>query len=130
VAISAFDDAELERLARLTGGRPIADWSRERDEVEIVELLQREGIAAGVVQDIEDLAGRDVTLRRRGALVDLPHPKLGRFGHVRTPIAFSRDIATPYRAPSIGEHSREIARTLAGLDAERVAKLEAEGVFE
>src|SRR5690606_11696907 len=113
IAISAFDDADVERLERLTGGRPIADWTREREDVELVELLQREGISAGVVQDIEDLVERDGTLRRRGALIDLPHPKLGRFGHVRTPIAFSRDVAAPYRCPAIGEHSREIARTLA-----------------
>ena len=130
VAISAFGDADLERLERVTGGRPIADWTRERDEVELVELLQREGIAAGIVQDIEDLVERDPTLRRRGALVDLPHPKLGRFGHVRTPISFSRDAVTPYRAPAIGEHSREIARTLAGVEAARLAELEAAGVLE
>jgi crotonobetainyl-CoA:carnitine CoA-transferase CaiB-like acyl-CoA transferase len=130
VAISAFDDADLERLERLAGGRPIADWTREHDDVELVARLQREGIAAGVVQDIEDLVERDATLRQRGALVDLPHPKLGRFAHVRTPIAFSRDDVTPFRAPALGEHSREIARTLAGLGTERLAKLEAEGVFE
>src|SRR5690606_27902243 len=130
VAISAFDDADVERLERLTGGQPIADWTRERDEVELVELLQREGIAAGALQDIEDLIERDATLRRRGALIDLPHPKLARFGHVRTPIAFSRDAVTPYRAPAIGEHSREIARTLAGVEAARLAELEAAGVLE
>jgi len=130
VAISAFDDADVERLEGLTGGRPIADWTRERDEVELVELLQREGIAAGVVQDIEDLVERDETLRRRGALVDLPHPKLGRFGHMRTPISFSRDVVTPYRAPAIGEHTREIVQTIAGIDAARLAELEAQGVLE
>jgi crotonobetainyl-CoA:carnitine CoA-transferase CaiB-like acyl-CoA transferase len=130
IAISAFDDADVARLERLTGGLPIADWTCEHDEVELVTLLQREGIAAGVVQDIEDLIERDATLRQRGALIDLPHPKLGSFGHVRTPISFSRDVVTAYGAPSIGEHSHEIARTLARLDAERVAKLEAEGVFE
>ena len=130
VAISAFDDADVERLARLAGGRPLAEWTREHDDVELVELLQSEGLSAGVVQDIEDLVERDAPLRRRGALVDLPHPKLGRFGHVRTPIGFSRDAPAPYRCPSIGEHTREIALTLAGLDPERFAALEAEGVFE
>src|SRR5690606_26070259 len=98
-------------------------WIREQDEAELVEMLQREGIAAGVVQDIEDLFERDATLRRRGALVQLPHPKLGPFGHVRTPIAFSRDVVTPFRAPALGEHSREIAEMLAGLDAGRLAEL-------
>lgn len=130
VAISAFDDADVERLRHLSGGLPIAEWTAAQDEVELVALLQREGIAAGVVQDIEDLVERDATLQQRGALIDLPHPKIGRFGHMRTPISFSRDVVTACRAPAIGEHSLEIARKLVGLDAECVAKLKAEGVFE
>src|SRR5690606_6080843 len=120
VAISAFDDADLERLETLAGGRPIAEWTREHDEVALVELLQRAGIAAGVVQDIEDLVERDSALGERGALIDLPHPKLGSFGHMRTPISFSRDVVTPFRAPAIGEHGREIAHGLAGLEAEHI----------
>src|SRR5690606_15225425 len=84
LAISLFDDADVERLERLTGGRPIAEWTRTHDETELVRLLQSEGIAAGVVQDIEDLVERDLTLAERGALVELPHPKLGPFGHMRT----------------------------------------------
>jgi crotonobetainyl-CoA:carnitine CoA-transferase CaiB-like acyl-CoA transferase len=130
VAISAFDDADVARLSHLTGGLPVAEWTAAHDEVELVALLQREGIAAGVVQDIEDLMERDATLQQRGALIDLPHPKLGSFGHMRTPISFSRDVVTPCRAPAIGEHSLEISLALAGLDAASVTKLKSEGVFE
>ncbi len=130
IAITAFDDEDHARLMRLAGGRPIAEWTRERDEFEAVELLQREGIAAGVVQDLEDLVERDPTLRARGALIELPHQKLGPFGHVRTPISFSHDAATPYPAPAIGEHTREIVRSLTGLDDARIAELEVKGVFE
>ncbi|MDX1562732.1 MAG: CoA transferase, partial [Gammaproteobacteria bacterium] len=96
----------------------------------LVALLQQQGIAAGIVQDIEDLVERDPGLRARGALVDLPHAKLGSFGHVRTPLTFSLNVATPYRAPALGEHTREIALSAAGLDAERLAELEAEGVLQ
>jgi crotonobetainyl-CoA:carnitine CoA-transferase CaiB-like acyl-CoA transferase len=130
VAISAFDAADVDTLQRLAGGRPIAEWTREHEDFALVDWLQREGIAAGVVQDIEDLIERDASLRERGALVELPHPKLGRFGHMRTPIAFSRDRVTPYRAPGLGEHTREIALSLAGVTAARLAELEAAGVLQ
>jgi crotonobetainyl-CoA:carnitine CoA-transferase CaiB-like acyl-CoA transferase len=130
VAVSVVDAAQLARLRALTGGVPLADWTRERDDQEIVAELQRQGIAAGVVQDIEDLIENDAALRERGALIDLPHPKLGSFGHVRTPIGFSADVAAPFRAPAIGEHTREIALDVAGINAERYAELEAEGVFK
>jgi crotonobetainyl-CoA:carnitine CoA-transferase CaiB-like acyl-CoA transferase len=130
VAISVFDAAEQARLHALTGGVPLAEWTRERDDYELVAELQRQGIAAGVVQDIEDLVEQDAALRARGALVDLPHPKLGAFGHVRTPISFSAAAVAPFRAPAIGEHSREIALDLAGISPERYAELIAEGVFK
>jgi len=130
VAISAFDEADLTRLRRLAGNRPIADWTREREDLELAATLQQEGIAAGVVQDIEDLMERDRSVRERGTLVDLVHPKLGRFGHMRTPITFSIDRAAPYRAPSLGEHTRQIALELAGLSAERLAALEELGVLK
>ena len=48
--------------------------------------------------------------RHRGALVTLDHPLLGPFGHVRTPLAFSRSRIEPFRAPRIGEHTRARSR--------------------
>ncbi len=130
VAIVLFDEADRARLNELTGGRPVEQWTRERDDHELAALLQREGIAAGVVQDIEDMIEKDVSLRERGSLVDLPHPKLGKFGHVRTPIEFSDDAVSPYRAPAIGEHTREIVVDIAGVSSARHSELAAEGVLK
>jgi crotonobetainyl-CoA:carnitine CoA-transferase CaiB-like acyl-CoA transferase len=130
VAISVFDAAQMARLQELAGSRPIAEWTRDQDEVELMARLQSEGIAAGALQDMEDLVERDATLRARGALVELPHPKLGPFGHVRTPMSFSRDVPRPYRAPGMGEHNTTIIEDVAGLDARRRAELEAAGVLK
>lgn len=130
IAISLFDEADQARLHELTGGQPLAQWTSDQNDHELVEQLQHAGIAAGVVQDIEDMIEKDVSLTERGALVDLPHPKLGSFGHVRTPITFSDDVIRPFRAPGIGEHTREIALETAGIGAERYAQLEAEGVLK
>lgn len=126
VAISLFDAVDEARLRQLTGDEPIGQWTAARDAHEIVAQLQDNGIAAGVVQDIEDIFERDAALLARGALVELPHPKLGAFGHVRTPLTFSGDRVTPFRAPAIGEHNREIALGVAGLSAARYRALEAE----
>jgi crotonobetainyl-CoA:carnitine CoA-transferase CaiB-like acyl-CoA transferase len=130
VAISVFDAGQQARLHELAGGRPIAEWTRDQDEVELVARLQAAGIAAGALQDIEDLVERDATLRTRGALVELPHPKLGAFGHVRTPMSFSRDVPQPYRAPGMGEHNAAILQQEAGLDPRRCAELESAGVLK
>ncbi|GFE85313.1 CaiB/BaiF CoA-transferase family protein [Steroidobacter agaridevorans] len=104
-------------------------WFRQHEAHVLMERLQAAGIAAGVVQDIEDLIEHDPQIAARHALMNLEHPLLGAFGHVRTPISFSAAVTSPYRAPSIGEHSLAIARDLCGLSASRIEELERLGVF-
>ena len=106
----------------------LARWCAAQKDSEAVEYFQELGIAAGVVQDMEDLFERDPQLRH--ALAPLDHPILGTFGHMRTPIHFSASQPEPYRAPSMGEHNRQIAAKLCGLSAERIAELEQLGVFK
>ena len=129
VAVTLFDKADREKLDALTGGAPDA-WCAAREDHAVEAELQTAGIAAGVVQDAEDMLDRDPQLSERGALVTLDHPLLGPFGHIATPIRFSRDEFQPFRAPRIGEHVDEIARTLCGLTPERLAELEDAGVFQ
>ncbi|UVO54387.1 CoA transferase [Sphingomonas sp. SUN039] len=129
IAISLFDGTDKSRLDAVTGG-DIATWTATREDHAAVAELQAAGIAAGVVQDAGDMIDHDAQLRGRGALVQLDHAVLGPFGHIATPIAFSRDAFTPYRAPSMGEHCDAVARGIAGLDDATIAALHASGVFK
>ncbi|WP_328278515.1 CaiB/BaiF CoA-transferase family protein [Sphingobium sp.] len=129
VAISLFGQEDRARLEAVTGP-DIAAWTAAREDHAIATELQAAGIACGVVQDSEDMIERDPQLAGRGALVTLDHPLLGPFGHIATPIVFSRDAFQPYRAPRMGEHVREVARDLCGLSDARIAELDAAGVFE
>lgn len=129
VAVTLFDEADRERLIGITGSDPAA-WCAEREDHAVVAAMQEAGLAAGVVQDAEDMLERDPQLAARAALVTLDHPLLGPFGHIDTPIRFSRDRFEPFRAPRIGEHAAEIAHTICGLSPERIAELEAAGVFQ
>jgi crotonobetainyl-CoA:carnitine CoA-transferase CaiB-like acyl-CoA transferase len=130
VAVIINDEAEWSRLMRLTAGAAPQVWSATQSDFALAETLQREGIAAGVVQDMEDLVERDPGIAARGALVTLDHVRLGPFAHVRTPLTFSEDLNRPYRAPALGEHTEQIACTVAGLSEERVQALREQGVFE
>ncbi len=127
VAISARTQADVARLHEVAGN-DLPGWTSEREDIEIVETLQRAGIAAGVVQDIEDLMA-DPQLSGRGALVSLDNPYLGAFGHSRTPISFSHYRPVPFSAPSMGEHNQQVA-AIAGLSPDRFAALAALGVFK
>lgn len=134
---TAADWHNLRRFANIADAAdaPARDaaieaWSRDRDGAKLMDDLQRAGIAAGVVQDIEDLMERDPQLAARGSLLELRHPLLGPFGHMRTPLTLSAHQLRPYRAPSIGEHSQSIAREICGLQPARIVELESKGVFQ
>jgi len=128
VAISTFSEEERRRLLAITGA-DIAAWTSSRDDRAVAEELQAAGIAAGALQDIEDLMEADPQIAGRGALVMLEHPVLGPFGHVATPMQFSFDGLQPFRAPAMGEHSHEVARTICGVSEDRITQLDSEGVF-
>lgn len=128
VAISCPSAEDHARLLAITGP-DVAAWTAARNDYEAAETLQAAGIAAGALQDCEDLMERDPQIATRGALVTLDHPLLGPFGHVATPIRFSRDLLAPFRAPGMGEHAHEVAREICGLDEDEIARLDDMGVF-
>ncbi|MGH8216982.1 MAG: CoA transferase, partial [Steroidobacteraceae bacterium] len=144
IAISCPTQADWQRLCDLAGippqGEPVASpadfdervaaWTAGQVGAELAPRLQAARIPAGEVQDIEDLIEHDPQIAARSALILLDHPLLGAFAHVRTPMTFSRSAVVPFRAPRIGEHSREIAAAIAGLPAERIEELERLGVFK
>jgi crotonobetainyl-CoA:carnitine CoA-transferase CaiB-like acyl-CoA transferase len=140
LAITLHSEAEwhaLQSHAQLSNATDTDDrdakltsWTRDQDASELATQLQALGIAAGAVQDIEDLMERDPQIAARGALIPLDHPLLGKFGHARTPISFSRSPVEAFRAPSLGEHGHQIASELCGLTAERITELDSLGVFK
>jgi crotonobetainyl-CoA:carnitine CoA-transferase CaiB-like acyl-CoA transferase len=122
IAISVRDEDQWQTLCKLAGGNELSTRTAQQNDYALMQQQQQAGIAAGVVQDIEDVF-RDDLLTARGALLTLAHPHLGEFGHVRTPIDFSRSDVAPFRAPGMGEHNAEIAIEIAGLDEQRLAEL-------
>jgi crotonobetainyl-CoA:carnitine CoA-transferase CaiB-like acyl-CoA transferase len=140
IAIVLNNAADWQRLRRfanlaeagsaLARAAAIEAWSRSHDGRILMESLQQAGIAAGIVQDIEDLLEFDPQLAARGCVIPLRHPLLGPFGHMRTPVTLSRHVLRPFRAPSIGEHSLAIARDICALDSSRILELESMGVFQ
>jgi crotonobetainyl-CoA:carnitine CoA-transferase CaiB-like acyl-CoA transferase len=123
--VGAMDDAALDALDARIGAitAPQVDF-------EMMEALQGRGLAAGVMQDSEDLVDRDPQIRHRGSLVPVEHAVLGEFGHMTTPFRLSRTPVEVRRPPSLGEHVDEVCQAIVGLSAEEVASLRQEEVFK
>lgn len=138
IAITCHTAEDWQRLCILAGLEPgdpahrdeaVRRWTASHRDIELAAQLQDSGIAAGAVQDIEDLIEQDQQMQQRHALVALEHDLLKPFGHVRTPATFSDSRIQPFKAPRLGEHSRQIAATLCNLSAQRIEALVALGVF-
>jgi len=137
-AISVFTDAEWEafcvaigkpswtqqrKFATLRGrkenedelDRLIEEWTSNRDAYEVMHLLQKVGVAAGVVQNARDLYN-DPHLKERGSFWVAKHSVLGNFSFLAQPAWLSKTPARLYRpAPRLGEHNEYVRRELLGM---------------
>jgi benzylsuccinate CoA-transferase BbsF subunit len=109
----------------------VADWTRERPPEEVMLLMQRAGVPAGVVQDGEDVLTQDPHLRARGYYVYQDHSEAGHTAY--DGIAFKLS-ATPGKlsspAPRIGEHTEYVCKEIIQMAAEEFDELLVEGVIE
>lgn len=137
-AIAVFDDTEWERFCIAIDHR---EWlkepklstlkNRKANENELnnlieeatvqytaeqlMLLMQKSGIAAGVVKNSKDLS-EDPQLRARDFFWVMEHPELGEFTHLGEPAILSKTPAKPCMpAPCLGEHTEYICKELLGM---------------
>ncbi|MBW1710477.1 MAG: CoA transferase [Deltaproteobacteria bacterium] len=127
-----------ERFSTMTGrienmealDQLVEEWTNVRSAQEVMELLQREGVPAGVVQEAPDLVDKDPQLRHRGFWVELDHPELGIRKHEGVSFTFTK---TPGRlkrpAPLLGEHNDYVFGEILGMTPEEIKKYTDEEVF-
>jgi crotonobetainyl-CoA:carnitine CoA-transferase CaiB-like acyl-CoA transferase len=72
---------------------------------------------------------KDPQLEARGFLVELEHPAAGTLKHIGAPFMMSGTPLTVQRAPTLGEHNREVLCGRLGLSAEELVALRDRGVI-
>ena len=114
---------ELDRL--------IEEWTSDKPPEGVMALLQAEGVAAGIVQNSEDLLDNDPQLRERGHYVYLDHPEGRRMVYGADAFRFS---ATPggvkRHAPLLGEHNHHVCCEILGMSEEEFTEYQSDGVFQ
>jgi len=109
----------------------IQQWTAERSADEVMMLMQKAGVPAGVVQDAEDILIHDAHLRERGYYVYLDHPITGRSAYDGIAYKLSDTPGRPTRAaPCIGEHTEYICREILGMTEEQFDEYLVEGTIE
>jgi crotonobetainyl-CoA:carnitine CoA-transferase CaiB-like acyl-CoA transferase len=110
--------------------RQLATWTSSLEKQEIARRCQREGVPAGPVLSGAELA-TDPHLQARHFPVEIDQPDLGPMtleGPAWHSDTMPPPIYTP--APTIGQHTVEVARGLLGLDDAAIEELFDAGVLE
>jgi crotonobetainyl-CoA:carnitine CoA-transferase CaiB-like acyl-CoA transferase len=107
----------------------IASWTIQYAPGALMDLLQKQGIPAGVVQNAKDLI-EDKQLSHRNALWRLEHQEIGSHFAFGQGFIFSRTPPpTPRSAPRLGEHVFHICKEILGMPDEEIGRLIGEGVL-
>lgn len=108
----------------------IEQWTMQHEAEEVMRLLQKAGVAAGVVQNAKDLYD-DIQLKERECFWIANHKELGKFTHLGQPSRLSKTPAKLHRAaPCLGEHTEYVCRELLGMSEEEYDECIIEGIFE
>jgi len=108
----------------------IGEWTSELVDYEAMEILQRAGVRAGVVQKASDRFERDPQLRARSWWHTLAHAELGESDYDGV---VPRLSLTPGQlrtsSPLLGQDTHAVLADIAGLSDDEVAEHEAMGVL-
>jgi crotonobetainyl-CoA:carnitine CoA-transferase CaiB-like acyl-CoA transferase len=111
--------AELEPiLIEAMKQRSTAEWVREFDAI---------GLPCGPLNNVAEVAELP-QVRAREMLVEVEHPRIGRFKLPNTPVKLSRTpggVRGP--SPDLGQHTDEVLRELLDLSSEEIDSLRQEG---
>jgi formyl-CoA transferase len=109
--------ARLPRLKEVF--EAIERWSMTRTKHEAMEELNRHDIPCGPILSMKELA-EEPALRATGTIVEVDHPKRGKYLSVGNPIKMSDSLTEVKRSPLLGEHTDEVLAEL-GYAAQEIA---------
>jgi benzylsuccinate CoA-transferase BbsF subunit len=151
VVVGVFDDAQWRAAAAVTGierwradaslrrvaarldqrdqlDAEMSSWTLMRTAAAAAEALQHAGVPAGVLARSPEVI-TNPQLEHRGAFRWLDHPEIGRSLYTAPTPKLSRTPgALRGPAPLLGQHTRDICRTLLAMSDEEIDALAAEGV--
>ncbi len=154
VVLCVEDDADWPRLRELLGdpewardpryaeaaGRVgdqeaiesrIAEWTSTRNDYAIVERARSLGLAAGVVQNTEDMLRRDPQLEARGFFETIPHFKRGEVTASGIPFGLTGTPGrTTHAGSSIGHDNDYVFAEVLGLSRAEIERLVGSGAIE
>ena len=114
--------ARLPRLKEIFA--EIERWTMTKTKFEAMQILNEYDIPCGPILSMKEIA-EEPSLRKTGTIVEVDHPKRGKYLTVGNPIKLSDSPTDVKRSPLLGEHTDEVMAELgyspAQIDALRAA---------
>ncbi|MEE8469719.1 MAG: CoA transferase [Dehalococcoidia bacterium] len=107
----------------------IQSWTGQRDKGEVMEIMQRAGVAAAAVLTYADVLS-DHHLQQRGFFEEVTRPVTGTHPHAGFPAKFSETpISIRRPAPTLGQDNEHVLKKLLGMTDEEINELAEEEVI-
>jgi formyl-CoA transferase len=108
--------------------RRIEQWTMTKNKFEAMDILNKYDIPCGPILSMKELA-EDQSLRKTGTVVEVDHPKRGKYLSVGNPIKLSDSPSKVKRSPLLGEHTEEILKDVLGYNAKEIGEIKISGAI-
>ena len=122
----ATPNARLPRLKQIFDR--IEQWTTTKTKLEAMDILNKYDIPCGPILSMKELA-EERSLRATGTVVEVDHPKRGKYLTVGNPIKLSDSPCEVQRSPLLGEHTEEILSAVLGYSEREIADIKASGAI-
>jgi benzylsuccinate CoA-transferase BbsF subunit len=123
----ATADGRLSNRGRID--EHLAAWTATRSSREVFETLQRNGVPAAPIQDVQEQLA-DPHFGARGSFTTLTEPEMGSVTTetppTRTTLGYPRIVE---RAPLMGEHTDQVLHSVLGLSNDQIEDLRRAGAL-
>ena len=117
-------EARLPKLDKVF--EEIEKWTKTKTKFEVMDILNPLNVPCGPILSMKELA-EEPSLRATGTIVEVDHPKRGKYLTVGNPIKLSDSPTDVQRSPLLGEHTDEVLTEI-GLSNAEIAAAKEENV--
>ncbi len=122
----ATPKARLNKIAAIFDR--VEEWTMTKDKFEVMEICNPLNIPCGPILSMKELA-EEPSLRKTGTIVELDHPKRGKYLSVGCPIKMSDSPVEVTRSPLLGEHTQEILSSVLGYNKNEIEEIQSSGAI-
>jgi formyl-CoA transferase len=119
-------DARLPRLDLVF--KEVEKWTMTMTKMQVMDTLNPLNVPCGPILSMKEIA-EEPALRKTGTVVEVEHPKRGKYLTVGNPIKLSDSPADVHRSPLLGEHTEEVLRGVCGMNDDEIESARRQGAI-